>query len=373
MLCQFVCPVCGARYPTDKPIWRCECGSYLDLDYSPVLDRNLLSDEKTLWRYSQVLPLDDFQSAISFNEGFTPLVPMDFWGVSVLGKFDFMLPTGSFKDRGAAIMISKCKELGIKEIVEDSSGNAACAIAAYCAKAKIKANIYMPAGNSSAKSFQARAYGAELHLIDGNRIDCANAAMEGAHKSYYAAHAWNPYFLQGTKTAIYEIVEQMKWNSPDYYFVPVGSGTQILGAYLGLLEMKRAGIIDHFPKLMAVQSNLCSPLKDYVDGKTTPITPHNPSIAEGIAIHKPIRIKQIIDAVQKTGGDFVVVDDTTIAEALNESALQGVYIEPTSAAAVAALKQYTGKIGKDENVVVSLTGNGLKTSAKINDLLTYFF
>jgi len=370
MLCQFICPACGARYPTDKAIWKCECGSYLDLDYMPVLDRSMLPDEKSFWRYRQVLPLEDFQSAISFNEGFTPLVPMDFHGMSVLGKLDFMLPTGSFKDRGAAILISKCRELGIKEIVEDSSGNSACAIAAYCARAKIKAHIYMPAGNSSAKSFQVRAYGAELHLIEGNRIDCANAAMEGASRSYYAAHAWNPYFLHGTKTAIYEIVEQLDWHAPDYYFVPVGSGSQIIGAYLGLQEMKRAGIIDHMPKLMAVQSNKCSPLKDYIEGKETPISSCNPSIAEGIAIHRPVRLKQIVDLVQKTGGDFVTVDDTEIIEALKASSLQGIYIEPTSAAAVAAIKQYEGKILKDAIIVVSLTGNGLKASSKINELLT---
>ncbi|MEN6618378.1 MAG: threonine synthase [Rikenellaceae bacterium] len=373
MHCQFICPACGAHYPTNKPIWRCECGSFLDLDFMPALDRSRLPEEKNLWRYHQVLPLDDFQSAISFNEGFTPLVPMEFWGMPVLGKMDFLMPSGSFKDRGAAIMVNKCSELGIKEIVEDSSGNSACSVAAYCARANIKAHIYMPAGNSAGKTVQVRAYGAELHLIDGNRIDCANAALEGAKKSYYAAHAWNPFFLHGTKTVIYEIVEQMNWQAPDYYFAPVGSGSQILGVYIGLIEMKRAGIIDRIPKLMAVQSNKCSPLKNYAEGKPTPIYTHNPSIAEGIAIHKPIRLKQIVEAVQKTGGDFVTVDDADIIEALKASSLQGVYIEPTSASAVAALKQYAGHIRKNQKVVVSLTGSGLKSSAKIDILLKHMY
>jgi threonine synthase len=310
----------------------------------PVLNRNLMPEEKNLWRYLQVLPLENINSIISFNEGFTPLVEMGFYGMKIMSKLDFLLPSGSFKDRGAAIMISRCNEMGIKEIVEDSSGNSACAIAAYCAKAKIKANIYMPAGNSTGKSVQVRAYGAELHSIEGNRIDCANAALKGAANSYYAAHAWNPYFLHGTKTVIYEIVEQLGWQSPVYFFAPVGSGSQLLGVYLGLQEMKKAGIIDKIPKLMAVQSSKCSPLKDYIEGKKTPISSHNPSIAEGIAIHKPVRLKQIVEAVQKTGGDFVTVDDDDIVEALKASALQGVYIEPTSAAAVAALKQYSGKI-----------------------------
>ena len=366
--CKFICPVCGATYPTTEPIWRCKCGSYLDLDFKPVLDRSRLPEEKTLWRYSQVLPLD-IKSAISFNEGYTPLIPMEFWGMPIMGKLDFLMPSGSFKDRGAAIMISKCNELGIKEIVEDSSGNSACAISAYCAKAKIKANIYMPAGNSAGKTVQVRAYGSTLHLIEGNRIDCADAALEGATKSYYAAHAWNPYFLHGTKTVIYEILEQMDWQAPDYFFAPVGSGSQILGVYLGLQEMLSAGIINKMPKLMAVQSEKCCPLKDYVEGRPTLVSTHNPSIAEGIAIHKPIRLKQIVEAVQKTGGDFVTVDDTSIIEALKASAKQGVYIEPTSASAVAALKQYSGKVEKNAKVVVALTGNGLKASSKIDTLL----
>jgi threonine synthase len=365
----YFCPACKAVYPADKPIWRCKCGSYLDLDYMPVLDRNRLPEEKSLWRYCQVLPLDNLNSAISFGEGFTPLVPLEFYGIKVLGKMDFLMPTGSFKDRGAALMISKCRELGIKEIVEDSSGNSACAVAAYCARANIKAHIYMPAGNSTGKTVQARAYGAELHLIEGNRIDCAHAAMEGAETSYYAAHAWNPFFLHGTKTVIYEIAEQMNWQVPDYIFIPVGSGTQILGVFTGLVEMIRAGIIDRMPRLMAVQSNKCSPLKNYIQGRPTPVSSRNPSIAEGIAIHKPVRLKQIVEAVQQTKGEFITVGDTNIHEALKAAFLQGIYIEPTSASAVAALKQYSGCFRNGETIVVSLTGSGLKATDKIDPLL----
>lgn len=368
MLFNYICPECGKVIPADTPVWRCECGSYLDLDYMPVLDRSRLPEEKSMWRYSQVLPLENINPALSFREGYTPLVPMEFWGVPVLGKLDYLMPSGSFKDRGAALMIHKCHEMGINEIVEDSSGNSACAVAAYCARAGIRANIYMPAGNSSAKSIQSRAYGAQIHLIPGSRTDCANAAIEGAKKSYYAAHAYNPFFLHGTKTVIYEIAEQMGWSVPDYYFTPVGSGSQLLGVYLGLKEMLNAGIIDKMPKLMAVQSNLCAPLKEFSEGRPLS-TPVSQSIAEGIAIARPVRLKQIIEAVKETGGDFVIVDDTEIVEALRLSFAQGFYIEPTSAAAVAAVKQYAGKIRQNESVVVSLTGHGLKASAKIESLV----
>jgi len=363
MNCSFICPLCGAKYPVSKEIWRCNCGNYLDLDYHPILNRDKLNpDDRSFWRYREVLPLIDMKNAITFGEGTTPLVKMEISGIPILGKMDFTLPSGSFKDRGASLMISKCKELGISEVVEDSSGNSACSVSAYCARGGIKANIFMPAGNSSAKSIQAASYGSTIHLVEGNRIDCANAALEAAKSSYYAAHAWNPFFVHGTKTIIYEIVEQLGWRAPDSIFIPVGSGSQLIGVYLGLLEMKEAGIIDKMTKLMAVQSSKCSPLKDYIEGKETPISSGNPSIAEGIAIHRPVRLKQIIEAVQSTGGDFVTVDDSEIIKAMKISASQGVYIEPTSASALAAVTKYPHIENSGEVAVVSLTGTGLKSS-----------
>ena len=366
MDCQFLCPSCGAKYSVTKEVWRCECENYLDLNYHPHLDRSKLDpDDRSFWRYSQVLPLNDLKNAISFGEGGTPLVKMEIDGVPFLGKMDFMLPSGSFKDRGASLMISKCKELGITEIVEDSSGNSACSVSAYCARGGIKANIYMPAGNSSAKSIQAASYGSDIHLIEGNRIDCANAALEAAKASYYAAHAWNPFFIHGTKTIIYEIVEQLGWRAPDSIFIPVGSGSQIIGVYLGLVEMMQAGIIDKMTRLMAVQSNKCSPLKDFVEGRETPVSARNPSIAEGIAIHRPVRLKQIVDVVQSTGGEFLTVDDNEIVAAMKISAGQGVYIEPTSASAVAAVLKDSRRGASGEVRVVSLTGTGLKSSFKL--------
>lgn len=365
MDCVFICPSCGAKYPVSREVWRCECGNYLDLDYHPVPDRSKIDlSDRSFWRYSHVLPLNNLKNAISYGEGGTPLVDMEIKGVPFLGKMDFMLPSGSFKDRGASLMISKCKEMGIEEIVEDSSGNSACSVSAYCARGGIKANIYMPAGNSSAKSIQAASYGSEIHLIEGNRIDCANAALEAAKMSYYAAHAWNPFFIHGTKTIIYEIVEQLGWRAPDSIFIPVGSGSQIIGVYLGLVEMMEAGIIDKMTRLIAVQSNKCSPLKDFVEGRETPISARNPSIAEGIAIHRPVRLRQIIDVVQKTGGDFITVDDNEIIAAMKVSARQGVYIEPTSASAVAAVLKDKSTNAAKEVRVVSLTGTGLKSSYK---------
>jgi len=265
-------------------------------------------------------------------------------------------------------MINKCRELGISRIVEDSSGNSASAVAAYSALAGINAHIFMPAANSSAKTVQVSTYGATLHKIPGNRSDCAMAAEEAAKESYYAAHTWNPYFLHGTKTVIYEIMEQMNWKAPGMIFIPVGSGTQLLGIWLGLKEMKRAGLIEAYPRLMAVQSEHCTPVKNFVQGKVTPELPKTPLLAEGIAIRHPVRLSQILQAVKETGGDSVTVTDSDIVEGLQLAANQGVYMEPTSAAAVAALKQYSDRLTKDDRVVVPLTGHGLKASSRIEQI-----
>ena len=364
-----ICPLCGAQYPEDDVVWRCRCGSYLDLSLDIAFDPSRLTGPENFLRYASVLPLRDPDNALSFGERFTPLHPMVFYGVPVRAKMDFLLTTGSFKDRGAFLMINKCRELGIRRIVEDSSGNSACSIAAYSALAGIEAHIFMPAGNSSAKTVQVRTYGAKLYKVPGNRSDCARAAEEAAEDSYYAAHTWNPYFLHGTKTVIYEIMEQLLWQTPGYIFVPVGSGTQILGIWLGLQEMKKAGIIREYPRLMAVQSEHCSPLENYMQGKETPELPKTPILSEGVAIRHPVRLKQIITAVQETQGEVVTVSDRDILEALKESARRGVYIEPTSATAIAAIKQYSSRLKADDRVVVSLTGHGLKASARMEEIL----
>ncbi len=367
-------------YPANMPVWRCECGHYLDLEFRPVLLRENLHDYRSLsccnslWRYSCVLPLDNPAGVISFNEGLTPLVPADYKGVNFLAKMEFLLPSGSFKDRGSAVMISRCRELGVKEIAEDSSGNAACSIAAYCSKAAISSNIFMPAGNSSGKSIQARALGAKLHLVEGSREDCTEAAIKKAQESYYASHAWNPLFLHGTKTIIYEIVEQLGWRVPDYIFIPVGNGTLLIGISIGLREIMSAGIIDRMPKLIAVQSDRCAPLKDYFPDDYNIFMGNNSGkevspLAEGILVRKPIRIKQIIQAIRESGGGVVTVSDAEIKEALKAVFSRGLYIEPTSAAPVAALSKYKARLHGNETIVIPLTGSGMKTSEVISDLI----
>jgi threonine synthase len=297
---------------------------------------------------------------LSFDEGFTPLVEDYFYGKKVMIKQDHLFPSGSYKDRGASVLVSKIKELGIKKVVEDSSGNAGAAIAAYCAKAHIDCHIYVPKKTSTGKLVQIQQYGAHLHRVHGSRADTAQAALRHAHTTYYASHYWNPYFFHGTKTCIFEIVEQLGWKAPDIILVPVGNGTLIYGTFIGLEELKQEQIIDTYPKIIAVQAENCAPLvsawKKPLD--TTISRMKKATIAEGIAIENPVRIKEILHSIKETNGDIITVSEKQILDALSYTRRKGYYIEPTSAVAIAALQKH--HIRKNQLLVIPLTGHGLK-------------
>lgn len=365
---KFLCPNCKHLYRVDQAIWRCQCGSFLDLQWEPKFPvKKILSRNPTLWRYREAIPISQDEHILSMGEGFTPLEAIEFNGHPVLLKIDYLFPTGSYKDRGATVLISKAKELGIKKVVEDSSGNAGSAIAAYCAKAGITCEIYAPQGASLGKLVQIQAYGAILKKVEGSRERTAEAAMEVASKIYYASHCWNPFFLHGTKTFAFEIWEQMDWRAPETLVLPVGHGTLLLGAYIGFKELKEAGMVKRIPRIVGVQSASCAPLYHaFKRGKKEPIPiEKRETMAEGIAIAKPLRGRQILEAIQETGGEMVTVTENEIEVALREMGRKGHFIEPTSAATIAGLKKYLKNI-KKEIVVSTLTGMGLKAAGKIS-------
>jgi threonine synthase len=304
------------------------------------------------------------------GEGLTPLEEMELSGQRILVKVDYLFPTGSFKDRGATVLISKARELGIKKVVEDSSGNAGSAIAAYCAKAGVACDIYVPQSTSSEKLVQIQTYGAHLKKIEGSREETARVTREAAKKNYYASHCWNPYFLQGTKTFAFEVWEQMGWKSPDTLILPVGHGTLLLGAYIGFKELKEAKKVERIPKLVGVQSASCPPLyQAFKEGMTEAVSiEKKETLAEGIAIAEPVRGKQILGAIGETGGKILTVTEKEIMTALREMGRRGHFIEPTSAATVAGLKKYLKQQKRREIVVSSLTGTGLKAAEKISHL-----
>lgn len=364
---SLVCSSCSQSFAIDTPVWCCACGGLLDIVFnSPFDKKQLVADAAGMWRYRAALPLTDDNNIVTFGEGGTPLLPHTIDGHPVLLKLDYLFPTGSFKDRGASMLISKAKELGVPHVVEDSSGNAGAAIAAYCARARIGCDIYVPASTSAAKLKQIESTGARLQQITGSREDTAHAALEAAKSCYYAGHAWNPFFFHGVKTCAFEIVEQMQWCAPEVVIAPVGNGTLVLGLLLGFSELLRAGIIDALPKLIAVQSANCSPLTDAFErSQTTPVpVEKSDSLAEGIAVAQPVRGAQILRAVRQSRGWFVKVTEKEIGESLAELHADGFYVEPTSATGVAGFKKWRKTEPQNSRAVIVLTGHGLKTMTK---------
>jgi threonine synthase len=365
---RFFCSNCKRFYPLQPGRWRCDCGSFLDFKCESKFPiKEILKRSPTLWRYREAIPIHNDQSILTMGEGFTPLEEMGLNGDRVLVKIDYLFPTGSYKDRGATVLVSKMKEWGVQRVVEDSSGNAGSAIAAYCAKAGIGCEIYVPQYTSSGKLVQIEAYGATLKKVGGSREKTAEVAMEAASQIPYASHCWNPFFLHGTKTFAFEVWEQMDWKFPDTVVLPIGHGTLFLGAYLGFEELKEAGMVKRIPKLVGVQTASCAPLYQAFRKGWREIRPieKKETIAEGIAIAEPVRGRQVLEAIRQTDGEILIVAEKEIRVALKEMGRKGHFIEPTSAATVAGLKKYLRKKKGRETVVSTLTGMGLKSAGKM--------
>jgi threonine synthase len=367
-----VCTACRQTFPLDQPRWKCDCGGLLDIRFAPAFGPSDVQGQKpTMWRYRQAIPLADGADIVSFDEGFTPLLEVDFGGKTALIKQDHLFPSGSYKDRGASVIISQARAMGVKAVVEDSSGNAGCAIAAYCARARIACSIFVPADTAAAKLAQIQHYGSSLHRIPGSREDTASAVLTAAQTTYYASHSWNPFFFHGTKTFAYEVCEQLGWKAPDAVILPVGNGTLLLGVAIGFDELLQAGIVSRIPRLIAVQAKNCAPLAEaFRGGLNDPAElPTQPTLGEGIAIARPVRGRQILQAVRRSGGAFLTVGEEEIVQSLRQMCSMGHYIEPTSAATTAGLAQYLRQCGGGEVVVSTFTGHGLKTTEKMLKLL----
>lgn len=365
---ELVCTSCGRLYEGNRKIWRCCCGGLLDISFNAEFPiRKIRKRKPGLWRYREAIPLEDDRWIVSFEEGFTPLLKMNIDGCEVWIKQDHLFPSGSFKDRGASVMISHVKSLGINQIVEDSSGNAGASVAAYAARGGVSCIIFAPAAASPAKLSQIRNYGADLILVDGTREAVAAAAIECASERYYASHAWNPFFFHGTKTFAYEVCEQLGWKSPDSVVLPVGNGTILLGAYIGFCDLKKAEIIDKIPKMIVVQSETCAPVDRAFRGEphvtgTTGST--SGTIAEGIHVADPIRLNSIAEVAKITSGSVILVQEDEIAAWVCKAAMMGFCIEPTSAATMAGVQKYIRSGSEKECIVSSLTGHGLKSPTR---------
>jgi threonine synthase len=365
-----VCSACQKAASPDTSHWRCSCGGPYDLAAAASFPREALRNRpETLWRYREALPLPPGGETVSLGEPLTPLLSWSAVPGSRL-KLEFLLPTGSFKDRGACVMLSHMKALGVRAAVEDSSGNAAAAVAAYAARAGIACRIFVPAATSSGKLAQIATYGADLTPIPGTREDVAAAARREAERGYYASHVFNPYFLHGTKTFAFEVWEQLDFRAPDILILPVGHGTLYLGAYLGFRDLLRAGEISRLPRLIGIQAEPCAPLAAAWRGQIAPAP--RPTVAEGIRIAAPDRAAAILQACRESQGDFLTVSEEEIVSALFRLGRAGLYVEPTAAVAPAGALQLAaaGRLPADGTTVIPLTGSGLKAGYDIAELLT---
>jgi threonine synthase len=313
---------------------------------------------------------------VSLGESITPFIPCVHRGRELWLKCDYALPTGSYKDRGAAILMSHLQELGIRRVVEDSSGNAAASLAAYAARAGIEIEVFCPATASPGKLAQIQLYGATLRLVAGPRQRTTEALERHVTESgdFYASHLWHPYFLEGVKTMAFEIVEQNGWQPPAVVLCPVGAGSILLGLFKGFTELLAAGVISRLPRLFAVQAANVSPVYQAFerhDEDVPPCDAPQPTLAEGIALPRPVRGRLLLRALRESRGGVVAVSEEGIRQGLLALGRLGICVEPTSAVVLNAFEQLedAGLINPDEQAVLVLSGFGLKASVTLQQLM----
>ncbi len=359
----------GRTYPIDQPRWCGDDGAPLLLTEVAGLTRDRIdTGTRSLWRYAQALPLA-VHDPITLGEGCTPLLSRMLYGAGVHFKCEWFMPTASFKDRGASVMLSLLRQQGVMSVLEDSSGNGGAAIAAFAAAGGMQALIMAPSSTSPAKTVQMRAHGAAVELIFGTRQDTSAAAEARAAEIFYASHNWHPFFLHGTKTLAYELWEDLGFQAPDNIVIPCGAGSNVLGCDIGFSELLRSGGIDHLPRLFAAQPANCGPIARHALG--LPSEPARPTIAEGTAIAAPIRLAEVTQALARSQGGAVLIEEAEIIRATLDLAAMGLYVEPTCAQAAAAFRKLLddGTITQDQTTVLVLTGTGIKATPRIAEML----
>jgi len=366
---RVVCFECGKQKEFDPHEYRCDCGSPWEplerVDFDPQsIDHNA----STLWRYKEIFGLEEIGVPLSLGAGWTPLVDVEFAETRTWFKLEFVSPTGSFKDRGTEVEMNYLKAAGIQEVVEDSSGNAGASMAAYAARAGLKASIFAPDSASPAKLAQIGIFGAELHKIPGPRIESTRAALKAVEDgAVYASHAYNPVYLLGQQSAAWELWEQFGQDIPDGLIIPTGQGGLLMGAWLGFRRLMRAGLINRIPRLYSAQPDLLAPIHHAFSQGLDDIPEAKPaekSIAEGLAIVKPVRSKRLLQALRESDGGAVTVTEAEIMDAYHRLALRGIFAEPSSAVAAAAVCKVRANLDMNARIVVALTGSGLKSPIK---------
>jgi threonine synthase len=379
-LTHLVCPRCEQNANADLPQNLCECGSPLLARYDLAAVGRAIDPERIhrrpadLWRYRELLPVTDPGHVTTLGEGWTPLLPASRYGERVglpglLVKDEGPLPTGSFKARGAAVGVSRARELGIRHVAMPTNGNAGAAWATYAARAGMRATIAMPQGAPTITRQECRAAGADLHLVDGLIGDAGKkiASLLASGGIFDVSTLKEPYRLEGKKTMGYEIVEQLGWRAPDVIVYPTGGGVGLIAIHKALAELRALGWIGpDSPRLVAVQSSQCAPIvRAFTDDATRAIAwpEATASVAFGITVPAPLGDELMLAALRDSGGTAVAVDDEELLRELREfGAMEGLLLCPEGAACLAATRRLreSGWLEASDRVVVINTGSGLK-------------
>ena len=385
---EIVCPRCDDHFRLAQLLNLCSCGSPLLVRYdlkkaSVTLAKSSLRGRgATLWRYRELLPVQDDVNVVSLGEGFTPLLEAkvlahDLGLRRVWIKDEAQNPTGSFKDRGLCLAVSRAKELGVKKIAIPSAGNAGGSLSAYAARAGIEAHVFMPKDTPAANQIEARQYGARLTLVDGLINDCGRIIAERK-----AAEGWfdvstlkEPYRVEGKKTMGYEIAEQLNWKLPNVIIYPTGGGTGLIGMWKAFAEMEEMGWIGQDrPRMVSVQASGCAPIvRAFDEGKDAAEPWQNAkTVASGLRVPQAVADFLMLRALRESNGTALSVsDDEMLAEIPRIGRAEGIFFCPEGAACVAALRQLTKQrwIKPNDEVVIFNTATGLKYLDVLQDVL----
>jgi threonine synthase len=378
-LSHLACPRCGHEYDADVEQHLCDCGSPLLARYDLARVRTaiscdaLIGREPSLWRYHEVLPVRQPEHIVTLGEGMTPLLRLSRLGEALGIPFLYMkdeslIPTGTFKARGAAVGVSRAREIGVEKIAMPTNGNAGAAWSTYAARAGLNALVVMPVDAPVITRKECAIAGADLFLVDGLISDAGTIVGRAvAEQGWYDASTLKePYRLEGKKTMGYEIAEQLGWSLPDVILYPTGGGVGLIGIYKALLELQELGWIEgELPRLVAVQSSGCAPIvKAWEAGAAeSAFWEGAQTVAFGITVPKALGDFLILQAIYATNGCAVAVDDAGLLQDQRLLAeLEGSFICPEGAATVTAARglRASGWIRESERVVLLNTGSGLK-------------
>jgi threonine synthase len=379
-LSHLECSRTGERYDADQVQVVSAAGAPLLARYDlervgATLDRaDLATRGASLWRYHEVLPVRDERFVATMGEGWTPIVDLPAYGRSVgmprlAMKDEGLIPTGTFKARGAAVGVSRAAELGVRGVAMPTNGNAGSAWAAYAARAGLPALIVMPEGAPGITRVECVAAGAELYLVDGLIGDAAAIVRDAVSRRsgwQEVATLKEPYRLEGKKTMGYELAEQLGWRLPDVILYPTGGGVGLIGIQKALLEMRELGwVTGPLPRWVAVQASGCAPIvRAWAEGaaESEPF-PDAQTVAFGLTVPKALGDFLVLEALRETDGCAVeVTDEQLLAEQRRLAASEGTFICPEGAACLAAARHLreSGWIGEEEHVLVINTGTGIK-------------